>query len=347
VTIFGPTASLLREADITLVNLEGVICDVDLPPIPGKVEAGSGGHLHMPPGTENGLVEVGVDAVSLANNHALDYGEEGLRQCIQTLKVSGISHAGAGKNIEEAYSVTIVERKGFRVGLLSYTSVYVPVSFPAGVDKPGVAVVAITTAYEAPYNVAYQPGIPARAITYAKTEHLERLLTDIQTSRDKCDFLIIGFHWGLTSRGIARSLRLPVELCPCYIADYQEDLARKAIDAGADLVWGHHPHELQGMEIYKGKLICYSLGNFALDGTGWVRPVELDSAIVRCYSDDGKNWRYTFTPTQARNWQNRDVDFPSAEARKRILDFIAFHSNKYGTGFKDQGREVEIRAARD
>ena len=97
-----------------------------------------------------------------------------------------------------------------------------------------------------------QPGTPARVHTYAHREDLADLIQTIRELREKVDILIFSHHAG-------------IHFVPAVVPDYQREVAYAAIDAGADLVLGHHAHILKGVEIYKGKTIAYSLANFALD----------------------------------------------------------------------------------
>ena len=356
--VLRDVAGVLRGADVTLANAEGAICDENVPPIPGKATIGTPNYLRWPPGAVQGLIESGVDAVSIANNHSGDFSDEGVLQTVQTLDRAGMPYAGGGRDIEEAHRPCIVERKGFKVALLSYTSCYVPVSFPATESKPGVAVIEISTAYEAPYNVRLQPGVPARVLTYPDAEDKERMLEDVRQVKQKVDFVVVGFHWGSTRRGNARSLRIPLELCPApYILGYQEELGRAAIDAGADFIWGHHPHELQGMEIYKGKLICYSLGNFAFDVSAHRQrgqenlgrsTKEMDaSVIVKCLLGKDKKWRYSYIPVQLGAVEERPSLKPRVldltEGAYILSDIMEIHSQKYGTKFVEEGKEVVIQ----
>ena len=116
-SIFGDVVSLLRGADIALLNLEGPICEEKLQPLPGKAKLGSEHHVRMPLGAEQRLAEIGIDAVSIATNHSGDYGEEGILQTIEALDRVGIGHAGGGRNIEESHRPCILERKGLKVAL--------------------------------------------------------------------------------------------------------------------------------------------------------------------------------------------------------------------------------------
>ena len=93
-----------------------------------------------------------------------------------------------------------------------------------------------------------QPGTPCRIHTFPHREDLQNLLTDIRKLRSQVDVLVLSIHWG-------------IHFVPAVLAD----VAHAAIDAGADIILGHHTHILKPIEVYKGKVIFYSLANFALD----------------------------------------------------------------------------------
>lgn len=210
---FVETASYLLEGDINFANLETPITSG------GEEYPNKQFTFRMSPKAVPSLVKVGFNLLSLANNHMMDFGPEGLADTLSILHKHGVHFAGAGRNLHEARTPGIVEVKGQKVALLAY-SVTLPVGFYAGPMRPGTA-------------FAYQ-------------EHLD---ADIPRIRKLCDFLIVSFHWGK-------------ELAT-FPEDYQVNLAHKVIDLGADLVLGHHPHVIQGIEVYKGRPVLYSLGNFA------------------------------------------------------------------------------------
>lgn len=345
------SAHVLRSGHVAVANLEGVICDEGLPPLPGKVAAGSAGHRRMPVAAEQGLVDAGIHAVALANNHSMDYQEAGMLQTVEVLDKAGIGYTGGGRNLAEAHRPWVTERNGKRVALLAYTSVFVPGSFPATETKPGAAVVRVFTAYEAPYNAPYSPGVPPRILTYPDQRDRERMLEDVRTAKESADFVVVSWHWGLTPAAIVRATGLAPGEIPCFVLNYQEDLARQAIDEGADLIMGHHPHQLQGMEVYKGKLICYSLGNFAMVPYTPGQPVypedrpllDKASAIVRCSGAGGDSPRFSFFPVVINSDGRPEVVDPSGQ--HGVTQLVASRSRKYGTSFRIDGQEVVISAS--
>lgn len=176
--------------------------------------------FRLPPEKVSVFQELGIDAVTLANNHALDFGTDALLDSCEVLDGAGILHTGAGADLEAAKKPVIADLKGIRVGILGATRVIPEAGWAAGKNHPGMLA------------------------TYDPTVTLE----EIRRMRPECDYVIVFVHWG-----IERDER-PQE--------YQRQMGRQYIDAGADLVIGSHPHVLQGIEYYQGRPIVYSLGNF-------------------------------------------------------------------------------------
>lgn len=192
---------------------------------------GDKGHFinmfQAPPEAIKGVVYAGFDVVSLANNHALDYHHAGMLETMRLLAEHKIDWVGAGKNIHEARAPLIREINGVKVGFLAYTEMwFVHAREPISWE-----------------GTEDEPGVaPAR---------LDIIVEDVGKLRSKADCVIVTIHWGK---------EYTHELTP-----EQKRLARAAVDAGADLVLGHHPHVLQGIEFYGKGVIAYSLGNFVFD----------------------------------------------------------------------------------
>ena len=166
--------------------------------------------------------EIGIDAVTLANNHALDYGTDALLDTCEILDQADILHTGAGKDLDTAKQPVLFEKNGQRVALIGATRVIPKADWAATKGHPGML---------SSYEVSVEP-----------------LLAQIAECHASGDKVVVLIHWGIERD------EMPQE--------YQRALARRYIDAGADLVIGSHPHVLQGIEYYKGKPIFYSLGNF-------------------------------------------------------------------------------------
>ena len=212
-------------------------------------KSGSGvkGHEHgcQPPEMAQIFTDCGFDAVTIANNHMYDYGPEPLLDTRALLLGKGIQVTGAGKNLEEARRPAIVERNGIKVGFLGYSSVLSHGS-EAGPDKVGIAPLRVKTYYEPRGDYA-----PLRVRSEPDAQDMKMILDDIASLRKQVDIVIPAFHWG-------------VVWVPRVISDYQVTVARACIDAGADMVLGHHAHVPKAIEVYKGKAIFYSLSNFCM-----------------------------------------------------------------------------------
>lgn len=184
-------------------------------------------------------------ALSVANNHAGDYGHEAFLETLSLLDIAGVKAFGGGRNLTEAHAPYWVERGGLRIAILGYNE-FKPRAFEAGPDWPGVA--------------------------WSEDSHVVR---GIEAARAAGADIVIPFmHWGW-EREREPSAR-------------QRQLARLMIDAGADAVVGGHPHVTQGSEIYQGKPIIYSLGNFVFDGfdypeaqQGWLLRMAVSQEGVR------------------------------------------------------------------
>lgn len=191
----------------------------------------------------------GFTVVSFAGNHCMDWGKEGFFDTIDNLEAAGLNVVGVGANIAQAREPVIVEAGGVRAAFLAYSSI-LPMSYWAEADRPGCAPMRAHTVYE---QIEHdQPGTPARVHTYAHREDLDALTADIAKARALADVVIVSLHWG-------------IHFVPAVLADYQQQVAHAAIDAGADLILGHHAHILKGVEVHRGKAIFYSLSNFAVD----------------------------------------------------------------------------------
>ena len=204
----------IEAADIFMVNQEFPFTDR------GTAAADKQYTFRLAPEKVSMFHEMGIDIVTLANNHILDFGEVGLLDSCETLDKAGIQYVGAGENLERARQLETMTVGDKTIGFLGTSRVYMAASWAAGASHPGVF-------------STYDPALPLEAIKAAK---------------EQCDYLVVYVHWGVERETTPK--------------DYQKTMGRQYIDAGADLVVGSHPHVLQEMEIYNGKPIVYSLGNF-------------------------------------------------------------------------------------
>ena len=323
-SIFSKVAPHLKQGDVVVANVEGAICEHG-EPVPGKVEFGSQ-YIRSDPAQVSAYTSAGFNLVALANNHIMDYGWDGLTQTMDNLARNGIAHAGAGRNLKEAHRPAIIERKGVRVALLSYSAICPPVGHAAGEDAPGIATIKVHTAFEAPDNILYQPGYAPIVWTIPDDEYQERMLADVRAAKKKADIVLVALHGGI-SWGYGKP------------AGYLKELSRAAIDAGADFLMCAHPHAIMGMEMYKSKLICYCMGNFVMDGVMQAH-FGSDSMIVKCHVRRGKIDRYSIIPVGiSKSWQ------PYLHGRKdahRVMEHLQRMSREYGTTFRMVDGEILV-----
>lgn len=238
-TAFRHVADRLRSADIAYANCEQVLSNKGSPnpkqAIPSKPE------------NISAYLYAGIDIVSLANNHTQDWGKEALLDTMTRLKAAGLQYVGVGKNLSEARQPVILERQGTKVGFLAYCCVGPEgLSYEAQHDFLGYAPVRAITFYE---HVDPQPGTWPRIVSIPLKEDLANMIEDISKLKARVDVVIVCPHWGL-------------HVLPKVIPMYCFDIGHAAVDAGADLIIGTHTHVLKGIEMYKGKAIFHSTGDF-------------------------------------------------------------------------------------
>lgn len=270
-------AKLLQSASIAVTNLEENVLDPSRIPKPDNP-----GAVRWPYGTKaiaQNLRKLGFTFISLANNHAIDYGVDGLRQTVQILDHAGLLHAGAGEDLAQATAAVDVGRAPKRVAMLAVavsasaesraTSSRGEIMGRPGVNAlryaPDVTVDART--FEILKRLSPEPGDnqlivsgntirkgPKTAVEMVADEgDTKRILDQIRAARADADVVILMIHCHEPGNGSPEP------------AEFLKRFARAAIDAGASMVIGQGPHQLRGIEVYKGGVIFYSLGNFAFD----------------------------------------------------------------------------------
>ncbi len=181
------------------------------------------------PDTAIGLTFAGFDVVSLANNHSLDYDTDAFLDTLTTLENEGIKYVGGGRDIDEARKPVIIERKGIKVGFLAYSEL-AHIFWDWGYPRAFVA----------------KSGIPGVA-----PMEIDIMEEDIKKLRESVDIVVVSLHWG--------------EEYEEQPSEKERELAHRLIDCGAQIILGHHPHVLRGLEVYKDGVIAYSMGNFVFD----------------------------------------------------------------------------------
>ncbi|MFC1920371.1 CapA family protein [Chloroflexota bacterium] len=246
-SFFRFTAPVLKAADVAVGNLECVFTE--------RLEQ-TFSYTSSPPCNPehiSALPFAGFDVLTFAQNHMWDWGVPGMEDTIAGVQNFGINIVGAGMNIDEARRPVIIERNGTRFGFLNYNCVGPEASW-ASQDKPGCAYVKILTHNEPPVR-----NRPSTAYTFAEVASQQEMVEDIQKLRPLCDVLVVALHKGILHK-------------PAELAMYEQPLSYAAIDAGADLILGHHAHICKGIEQYKGKVIFHNLGNFVSVSNVHVNP---------------------------------------------------------------------------
>lgn len=206
-------AEFLNKADITFGNLEGPMSDKG-------GDAGSNFSFRMNPLGLYGLDNAGFDILSVANNHAGDWGRDAFEDTLLRLKGKEILAVGGGMNKSEASRVKIIEKNGIKIGFLGFSDVG-PKWLEAGENNPGISLVD------------------------------EDFMEVIKKAAQEVDCLVVSIHFGEEYQKISN--------------ERQKEIAMSAINAGAKIVIGHHPHVIQEIENYDAGVIAYSLGNFIFD----------------------------------------------------------------------------------
>jgi poly-gamma-glutamate synthesis protein (capsule biosynthesis protein) len=320
---FTHAGKYLRAADIAFGNLETVVAD--------REHLDGGGHG---PRTDEWMigayVNAGFKVMNLANNPSMYRGVKGLLCTMDVLDKAGIAYGGGGKNLQEARRPVVVERKGVKVAFVCRTSVCT-IDAAATAQRAGLAVVRVATAYEAPSLLPKEvPGAPPIIHTIPNAADVEALREDIASARKAADVVVVSWHWGIS----------PFSGGKGELVGYQTEMAHIAVDAGADLIVGHHPHLVQPIEVYKGKVIFYSLANFVHDGPSFWTKKKQDTILARCRIQSRKINEVCFMPGRI-NEQNQPVLLKPAEAPE-LLSHIQEVSAPFGTGFLVREGEVAV-----
>ena len=321
---FAFAGDYLRAADIAFGNLETVVADPEHL-VPQNRRRG--------PRTDEWMlgayVRAGFKVMNLANNPSMFQGVEGLLRTIELLDKAGIAHAGGGRNLEEARRPAILERKGTRMAFVCRTSVFATTA-PASAERGGVAVVRVQTAYEPPARLPEMPGMPPMIHTFPNPKDVAAMQEDVKAAKNLADVVIVSWHWGVS----------PVGGGTGTLVGYQVEMGHAAVDAGADLVVGHHPHLIQPIEVYKGKVIFYGLANFVHDLHPWkIR----ETILARCRLRDRRIREVSFVPGTITD-NNQPRLFKPADAPD-ITKHAQEISAPFGTVFEVRADEIVIRTA--
>ncbi|MCW1413801.1 CapA family protein [Rhizobium sp. 1AS11] len=283
---FGKIVEILQNADVTFGNMETNIFDARS--FSGSPQAEHGGAYHVSvPELGPDLKMMGFNLVSYANNHTFEWGAEGMRETCRALDQNGIVYAGVGENLSQASAARYLETPRGRVALVSFASTFTPMSRacdPAGgtSGRPGLNPLRLREDITVPQPMLENLRQVRDALPYYNPAHgdpdcitiagarfkagdevgysylpdpadVARILRDVRQGKQFSDFCIVTNHG-----------HEPGNWCQ-QTPDYEQAFGRKMIDAGADAYIVHGPHQLRGIEIYKGRPILYSIGNFIMD----------------------------------------------------------------------------------
>jgi poly-gamma-glutamate synthesis protein (capsule biosynthesis protein) len=276
-----------------IVNLETSITVSD------DAWPGKGIHYRMNPRNVACLQAARIDACSLANNHVLDWGYDGLSETVTTLRAAGIGAAGAGRDREEAEAPVRLAAEGAGrclVFALGATSSGIPIEWAANDDRPGVAVLPLPLVRSVP--------------------HIAEL---VRAYRAPDDRVVASIHWG-GNWGYA-------------VSREERDLAHGLIDeAGVDLVHGHSSHHPKGIEVYRDRLILYGCGDFLTDYEGIHGYEEFRGELSLMYfptlDDSGRLVRLRLRPMRLRRFR---IGYASPAEAQWLADMLNREGRRLGT----------------
>ncbi|MGE0814989.1 MAG: CapA family protein [Vicinamibacterales bacterium] len=280
-TAFARVRETLKGADLVYANLEGLLVEsagakIDIPDKPEWTHPGPGGVKALAPAN--------ISVVGVANNVAS--GRQNILKSLAVLDAHGIAHVGAGRNLEAAHAPVIVDRKGTKIGFLQYTARwYREADAIATPTEAGVA------------RLASRDGVTI------EPEDLARVTADIAHLRSRVDIVVVSHH----NRDGSTPVQFEGRQGTFASRDrtraeaYQRTFAHAALDAGADLVFGHGTHTVQGAEVYKGKPILYAIGHSTFDQPGYEK--STDGLFVRTVIRGKRIVRVSFVPV-SRDQQN-------------------------------------------
>jgi poly-gamma-glutamate capsule biosynthesis protein CapA/YwtB (metallophosphatase superfamily) len=321
-TAFNRMRDTLTKADLVYANVEGLLVTsagtkIDIPDKPEWTHPGPDGVKALTPAN--------ITVVGVANNVAS--GRANIVKSLGVLDANGIAHVGAGRNIDDAHAPAIVERKGVKIGFLQYTARwYRDADMLATSTEPGVA------------KIASFDGVTIDAAD------LERVKADIRALRSKVDIVVVSHHNrdGSTPVQFGGKQGTAANRDRKITEEYQKAFARTALDTGADLVFGHGTHTVQGVEIYKGKPILYAIGHSTFDQPGYEH--STDGLVVRVVIDNKKIARTSFVPVTRDDKNDVFLLDPTTGAGATLVQAVKDRSIDPPT-LRVDGREVVLLEA--
>ena len=300
--IWGEAMILMKKADLRIINLETTITT-------SNNYAEKGINYRMHPANVNCLKEANIDCCALANNHILDWGVEGLKETITTLKEAGIAGAGVGENLLEASSPAVLNVAGKGRVLV----------FSCGFSSSG-----ISSHWGAS---AQKSGLYYFQDLSEKTVHSIR--DHINKYKKTNDLVVFSVHWG-GNWGYS-------------ITKARRDFAHQLIDiCGVDIIHGHSSHHVLGLEVYKDKPILYGCGDLINDyegisGHDAYKPHIGALYFIRFNVDNGKLISLELMPTEIRKFR---LHLARQSFSKRLLKILNRESMQFSTEFHELTNHV-------
>lgn len=360
---------LIRGADAAFTNLEMLFHDYE----PYPMNESGGTYMRAEPALLKDLVWAGFDMVSRANNHTGDYGAEGMRLTTRHVAEAGLVQAGVGEDLPAAREAAFLDTAKGRVAMISVASTF-PDHSRAGRPRngvrgrPGLNPLRFTTTYVVPRerlealralqaDLTGRPAAPGDTLNFFQRrfvvgakpevrtepngEDVAEIAAVVKNASRLADYTLVTIH---AHEGIPQNRAVPAQFLVTF--------ARAMVDAGADLFVGHGPHVLRGIEMYKGKPIMYSLGDFIFQNETVLRlpsenyePYELGpTAGVSDFNDSRYDNDRSGFPADQEIWE-AVVARPTWQGKR--LTELALHPISLGFGKSriERGRPVLADAA--
>jgi poly-gamma-glutamate capsule biosynthesis protein CapA/YwtB (metallophosphatase superfamily) len=322
--VFAPNLPFFDKPDIFFCNLETVVADAKYLPAYDPM-------ARFPRTDEpvfDAYLRAGINVMNIANNPGLYHGRGPYERMLDILDERGVIYGGGGRNLEAARRPAIIERNGTKVAFVCRASV-LPADAGAAEGRSGMAAFRIHTAYEPVARLSEVPGSPPIIRTFGDRNDKAVLERDIAAARQQADVVIVSWHWGLS----------PASGGSGQLAEYQTELGHFALDCGADMVFGHHPHVLQPIEVYNGKPLVYSIGNYCHDMEHF-GVQKFDAMLLQVMVRDRKIASVSYVPGRI------DGHGPPAYGRpdevQDVVQRMTAMSAPFGTKFEVHEREVEV-----
>ena len=257
------------------------------------------------------LVNSGVDIVNLTHSRLMDYGASGLEETLTTLDSRGLYRIGAGRNALEARRPEVLDVKGKRIAYLSYAMGGNNAAYDGSIlrERAGANDEAIAKELE-----TFKTAVAFKERAGFNAQNMPEIVADIQALRPEVDWIVVNFRW--------------VDHLSEQPNFMQTNLARLAIDQGADVVVGYHPTVIQGGEVYKGRPIAYSLGDFVFRPD---QPIEnQDSAVLKVALKDDQ-MRVELVPVRVRDSRPKTL---TGSASQAVLQRIEQASSQFDQPLK-------------